>query len=94
MKLSYSHDHAPDSNRKYPSNGQLSGDCSDDLSGLQAKMQKYIDNGTLLGLLIDRKNQTVHIYRPNQAPEILDDPEAVSCDPELPGFTLRMAKIW
>ncbi len=67
---------------------------SDTLSSLQAKMQEYIDNGTLLGFLIDRKNRTVHIYRPNRTPEIVDAPTAVSADPELPGFVLQMAKIW
>ncbi len=67
---------------------------SDTLSGLQKKMEEYIDNGALLGLLIDRKNRKVHIYRPKQQPEILDNPETVSCEPILPGFVLRMAKIW
>ncbi|NJM48896.1 MAG: Uma2 family endonuclease [Alkalinema sp. RU_4_3] len=67
---------------------------SDTLVGLQEKMQEYIDNGAVLGLLIDRKNKTVHVYRPNQEPKILDNPEIVEGDPELPGFGLRMAKIW
>ena len=67
---------------------------SDTLSSLQDKMQEYIDNGTLLGLLIDRKNQTVHLYRPNQIPEVLDAPVSVNAEPELPGFILQMAKIW
>ena len=59
---------------------------SDTLSGLRKKMQEYIDNGTLLGLLIDRKNRNVYIYRPNQEPEILENPETVSGEPVLPGF--------
>ncbi len=67
---------------------------SDTLSSLQAKMQEYIDNGALLGFLIDRKNHTVHLYRSNQTHEILDAPNSVSADPELPGFILQMAKIW
>lgn len=67
---------------------------SDTLSGLQDKMQEYIANGTSLGWLIDRKNRKVYIYRPHQALEILDNPETVSGEPELPGFVLRMAKIW
>jgi Uma2 family endonuclease len=67
---------------------------SDTLTNLQDKMQEYITNGAMLGWLIDRKNRTVHIYRPNQEPEILDNPETVSGDPELPGFVLGMAKIW
>jgi Uma2 family endonuclease len=57
-------------------------------------MQEYIDNGTLLGFLIDRKSRKVYIYRPNQELEILDNPEVVCADPELPGFILRMATIW
>lgn len=67
---------------------------SDTLSSLQTKMQEYIDNGAVLGLLIDRKNLTVYLYRPNHTPEILDNPETVIADPELPGFVLRMAKVW
>jgi len=67
---------------------------SDTLKGLQSKMQEYIDNGVSLGLLIDRKNRKVYIYRPDRELEILDNPEIVSGDPELPGFVLRMAKIW
>ncbi|WP_088891558.1 Uma2 family endonuclease [Leptolyngbya ohadii] len=68
--------------------------ASDSLPRLQAKMTEYIENGTLLGWLIDRQNQTVYIYRPNQEPQILSSPETVSGDPELPGFVLRLAKIW
>ena len=67
---------------------------SDTLRNLQAKMQEYIDNGALLGFLIDRKHHTVHLYRPNQIPELLDAPTSVSADPELSGFILNMAKIW
>lgn len=68
--------------------------ASDTLTGLQDKMEEYIANGASLGWLIDRKNRSVHIYRPNQKPEILDQPNTVSGEPELPGFVLRMAKIW
>jgi Uma2 family endonuclease len=68
--------------------------ASDTLSSLQTKMQEYIDNGASLGWLIDRQHRTVHIYRPGQAPEILDSPATVSGDPELPCFVLRMERIW
>ena len=68
--------------------------ASDTLTSVQDKMQEYMANGASLGWLIDRKNRTVHIYRPNQAPEILNNPETVNGAPDLPGFVLRMAKIW
>ncbi|NEU81286.1 Uma2 family endonuclease [Nostoc sp. UIC 10630] len=67
---------------------------SDRLIKLQEKMQEYIDNGTSLGWLIDRQNRKVYIYRPNREVEILENPEAVSGNPELREFILRMTKIW
>ncbi len=67
---------------------------NDTLSSLQDKMKEYRANGAVLGFLIDRKNRTVHLYRPQQEPIVLDNPDTVSGDPELPGFILRMAKIW
>ena len=67
---------------------------SDTLTSLQEKMQEYIANGASLGWLADRENRTVYVYRPNQEPEILDNPEIVGGNPELPRFVLWMVKIW
>jgi Uma2 family endonuclease len=67
---------------------------SDSLKTLQAKLEEYIENGVALAWLIDCQNHTVHIYRPQQTPQILENPETVSADPELQGFTLALAKIW
>lgn len=68
--------------------------ASDSLSALQDKMQEYIQNGVQLGLLVDRKQQTVHVYRPDCAPQVIDNPQQVDCSPELPNFRLSMTKIW
>lgn len=38
---------------------------SDSLKSLQNKMSEYIENGVLLGWLIDPQNKKVHIYRAN-----------------------------
>jgi Uma2 family endonuclease len=67
---------------------------SDTLVSLKEKMVEYITNGVRLGLLIDRKNRQVYIYRPDREAEILDQPESVSCEPEMPLFVLKMARIW
>jgi Uma2 family endonuclease len=67
---------------------------SDTLVSLKEKMEEYIANGVRLGLLIDRKNCQVHVYRPNRLPEILDNPESVNCEPEMPMFALKMERIW
>ena len=67
---------------------------SDRLPVVQAKMTEYIDNGVRLGWLIDPPQRRVYIYRPGQPMEILENPETVSGEPVLPGFTLNLADIW
>ncbi|MGY2946133.1 Uma2 family endonuclease [Thermostichus sp. MS-CIW-34] len=60
----------------------------------QAKMQEYMDNGCRLGWLLDPKAKRVMIYRQGQAPELVEDPETLSGEDVLPGFTLPIRKIW
>ena len=69
---------------------------SDRLRGLQLKMEEYIANGARLGWLIDSvaPRQRVYVYRPGAGVEILERPESVSGEPELPGFTLDLQFIW
>lgn len=67
---------------------------SDSLPATQTKMQEYIDNGVQLGWLINRKNRTVEIYRPNQPVQTLTNPTQLSATDILPGFTLTMATVW
>lgn len=66
----------------------------DDLQITQAKMQEYINNGSQLGWLINRKDQQVEVYRPVQIVEILNAPQSVSGKPVLPGFTLNLVPVW
>lgn len=63
-------------------------------SVLQAKMEEYIANGARLGWLLDPLERRAHVYRPGADVEILDNPESISGDPELPGFTLDLKPIW
>ena len=67
---------------------------SDTLQPLKDKLQEYIDNGALLGWLIDRKNRKVYIYRPQQDIETLDHPSTLSGESLLPGFVLDLSTIW
>jgi Uma2 family endonuclease len=67
---------------------------TDNLSDLQAKMAEYSENGVRLGWLIDPQTKRVHIYRPHQAPEILDDPESVSGEDVLPGLAVNVRSVW
>lgn len=65
---------------------------TDRLSPLQRKMERYIANGALLGWLIDPYRRQVHVYRPDVEPEVLEDPEEVSGEPELPGFVFEVRR--
>ena len=69
---------------------------SDRLGDLQAKMEEYLENGARLGWLIDPLDprHRVYIYRTGVQVEILEAPENLTGDPELPGFVLDMQRIW
>jgi Uma2 family endonuclease len=67
---------------------------TDSLKTLQAKLQEYIDAGAQLGWLLDPVEKRVHIYRAGTAVEILDNPQSVSGETTLPGFTLDVQSLW
>jgi len=67
---------------------------TDRLSDLLEKMQEYLDNDARLGWLIDPIDKRVYVYRPDQPVEILDNPQSLSGDLVLPGFTLRGQELW
>jgi Uma2 family endonuclease len=68
-----------------PSDGELR---------LQNKLQEYIENGALLGWLIDPLKRQVYIYRPEQGVEVLENPKTISGDPLLRGFVLNLDELW
>jgi len=61
---------------------------------LRAKMVEYLENGASLGWLIDPFERRVYVYRPDQDVVLLENPETVSGDPLLPGFTLNLTELW
>ncbi|MEM8642786.1 MAG: Uma2 family endonuclease [Cyanobacteria bacterium P01_G01_bin.54] len=67
---------------------------TDILKELRAKMQEYLENGIQLGWLIDPKNRRVEIYRLGQEIEVLENPNTVSGESVLPGFTLVLERVW
>jgi Uma2 family endonuclease len=67
--------------------------ATDSLIALQEKMQEYISNGAVLGLLINPKGKQVEVYRPGQSVAVLSQPSQVDCNPELPGFVLHLSGI-
>ena len=68
--------------------------ATDRLPTLKAKMQEYIENGALLGWLIDPRPRQVYVFRPHTEAERLEEPDTLSGAPELPGFVLDLRRIW
>ena len=67
---------------------------SDRLTSLHSKMLEYIANGSSLGWLIDPLKRRVYVYRPDQEPVIMENPEIVRGDPLLSGFMLKTDGLW
>jgi Uma2 family endonuclease len=67
---------------------------TDRLSTVCDKMLEYLENGALLGWLIDPFEFRVYVYRPGHELVILEHPDTVSDDPLLPGFTLNLMALW
>ena len=66
---------------------------SDNLSELQQKMGKWIQNGVRLGWLIDPQTQTTTIYRADQEPENQSFTAFLSGEGVLVGFTMNVAQV-
>lgn len=67
---------------------------SDSLALTHEKMREYIENGALLGWLLDVPSKQAYVYRPEHPVEQFDAPTSLSGEPELPGFTLDLSTIW
>lgn len=67
---------------------------TDTLSVLEAKLTEYITSGARLGWLLDPQTRRVHIYRPGQAAEVLENPDIASGEDVLVGFELRVLEVW
>ena len=66
---------------------------SDNLSDLQDKMREYLENGLVLGWLIDPQNNQVEVYQSDFSVEAILNPIRLSGEDILPGFTLELKDI-
>jgi Uma2 family endonuclease len=67
---------------------------TDRVTKLREKMLEYMENGASLGWLIDPFQRRVYVYEPDHEVVVLENPEAVSADPLLPGFNLNLTELW
>ena len=66
---------------------------TDSIKEMREKMEEYLENGALLGWLIDPERQIVEIYRPGREVEILQSPSTLSGEDVLPGFVLEVGPV-
>lgn len=67
---------------------------SDSRAAARRKMEEYRANGARLGLLIDPARRQVAIYRADGSVEQRSEPDVVTGETVLPGFSLDLAAIW
>jgi Uma2 family endonuclease len=66
---------------------------TDSLSGLQEKMQEYIEQGVQLGWLIDRKNRCAYVYRVDGSITQFPGNATLAGEDIVPGFTLALDRF-
>ena len=67
---------------------------SQSLRDQQAKMRDWISAEVRLGLLLSPGDELVEFYWSDGRVESFHRPDAVSCDPVMPGFTLQLDEVW
>ena len=67
---------------------------SDVLEEINEKIDHYLRAGVALVWLIDPHDQTVTIYRPGKAPELVNIHQELVGEPHLPGFRVPVAQIF
>ncbi len=67
---------------------------SDRVSQVEGRMEFWIENGAVLGWLIDPQRKLAMVYRPGQEPETLLKPECLEGEGPVAGFRLAMERFW
>ena len=67
---------------------------SDNIKPLVEKLQKFIEMGSQVGILVDPKNLTVTVYRASGKPIVLTSKDTLTIPELLPGWELSISEIW
>jgi len=57
-------------------------------------MREYINNGAILGWLIDPQQRRVEIYRVGKDVEVLENLAELSGEAVLTGFVVNLRRVW
>jgi Uma2 family endonuclease len=66
----------------------------DRLASLQQKIQRFLQLGIRVALLVDPDTQTVSIYRLNRGVTIVGDKEKLTLPELFPGWELDISQLW
>ncbi|NER06590.1 MAG: hypothetical protein F6K17_30410 [Okeania sp. SIO3C4] len=68
--------------------------ASDNIKPLAEKLQRFIELGSQVGILVDPKNLTVTVYRASEEPIVLTNEDILTIPELLPGWELAISEIW
>ena len=67
---------------------------SDTHKDVHEKIRLYLDHGVAAVWIVDPDDRTVRIYRRGQLPVFFNSDQTLACEPELPGFSVRVHDLF
>lgn len=61
---------------------------------IDEKIDQYLEAGVPLVWIVDTRDRTVTIYRPDEEPELVNVRQELSGEPHLPGFRVPVAELF
>lgn len=67
---------------------------TDRVDDLRDKIDEFLAQGTVVGILVNPEERTVEIRRLNQAPIVLQDGDVLTVSDLLPGWQVPVSALW
>ena len=67
---------------------------SDRIKPVEDKIMKFLEQGAIVGILIDPDRETVKVYRPNSEPIVLENEDVLTIPELFPGWEVAIAQLW
>nr|WP_278003419.1 Uma2 family endonuclease [Nodosilinea sp. TSF1-S3] len=67
---------------------------TDSVDALEAKIEEFLAQGTVVGLLVNPDDRAVTVYCLNQSPVVLRDGNRLTVPDVLPGWEVPIAELW
>ena len=67
---------------------------TDKIDQLQDKIDEFLAQGTVVGILVNPENRTVEIRRRDQTPVVLRDGDVLTVPDLLPGWEVLVTELW